>query len=321
MRIQSRWFRKGFTLIELLVVVAIIAVLIALLLPAVQQAREAARRSQCKNNLKQMGLAVQNYHDAFNTFPPAYINPGVSACASLFPNGNTRNISGYLLLLPYLDQTPLFNLVDFNSPTGPANTTSCGAGSAAIDGQYTTISKKIPVLRCPSDTAYSEPYTEPTMGGYTITNAMRVSYPFITENGTMDWGMTVNYGKESTAGTLPLISTKSAWGMNGAATLADIRDGSSNTFMFVETPFQKSGKDHYGPFFHAYNAYCMIRPDKGIWSGGSTAASYSQAGSYHIGGMQAVLCDGSVRFISQNTATATLTALTTIRNNEVVGEY
>ena len=81
--------KYAFTLIELLVVIAIIAVLIALLLPAVQQAREAARRSQCKNNMKQLGLAVHNYHETANQMPPAWINPSTGQCASMFPTGST----------------------------------------------------------------------------------------------------------------------------------------------------------------------------------------------------------------------------------------
>src|SRR5579885_2974643 len=92
--------RKAFTLIELLVVIAIIAVLIALLLPAVQQAREAARRSQCKNNLKQYGLALANYHDTYGMFPIG----GTGGCCAVAPN-----IGFQVRLLPYLDQAPLFN--------------------------------------------------------------------------------------------------------------------------------------------------------------------------------------------------------------------
>src|SRR5690242_21124887 len=93
--------RSGFTLIELLVVIAIIAILISLLLPAVQQAREAARRTQCKNNLKQLGLAVFNYHDTFNVFP-------MSALLSGGPGGQRQ--SAFVQILPYMDQAPLWNL-------------------------------------------------------------------------------------------------------------------------------------------------------------------------------------------------------------------
>jgi len=107
---RSRPIRcHGFTLIELLVVIAIIAVLIALLLPAVQQAREAARRSQCKNNLKQMGLALHNYHDTVSVFPPGAFYHG--------SNGAERYGTGFsfhVMLLPYLDQTPRYNAFDFN---------------------------------------------------------------------------------------------------------------------------------------------------------------------------------------------------------------
>jgi prepilin-type N-terminal cleavage/methylation domain-containing protein len=102
--------KRGFTLIELLVVIAIIAVLIALLLPAVQQAREAARRSQCKNNMKQLGLALHNYHDTHMVFPPGAINPGVNPGCSgnltYLTNcaANCRNIPFSLLILPFIDQ-------------------------------------------------------------------------------------------------------------------------------------------------------------------------------------------------------------------------
>ncbi|MBW3543701.1 MAG: DUF1559 domain-containing protein, partial [Planctomycetes bacterium] len=99
--------RRGFTLIELLVVIAIIAILIALLLPAVQQAREAARRSQCKNNMKQLALALFNYEETAGQFPITYANP---------PNGNNgRSTSWMVGILPYIDQAPLYNTFDFSN--------------------------------------------------------------------------------------------------------------------------------------------------------------------------------------------------------------
>jgi prepilin-type N-terminal cleavage/methylation domain-containing protein len=113
--------RRGFTLIELLVVIAIIAVLIALLLPAVQQAREAARRTQCKNNMKQLGLAMHNYHDTFRVFPPGWIavDPATNAQSA------HEGISGFgwgTMLLPQIDQSPLYNQLNLNlAINDPAN--------------------------------------------------------------------------------------------------------------------------------------------------------------------------------------------------------
>ncbi|MCA9017038.1 MAG: DUF1559 domain-containing protein, partial [Planctomycetaceae bacterium] len=124
MKSTPRFRKHGFTLIELLVVIAIIAILIALLLPAVQQAREAARRSTCKNNLKQFGLALHNYHDAFNVFPYSTENPGGSGLSPV------TNHTGYIALLPYLDQAPLYNKFVLTAASG----NYLGGGNCSTSG-------------------------------------------------------------------------------------------------------------------------------------------------------------------------------------------
>ncbi len=114
--------RKAFTLIELLVVIAIIAILVALLLPAVQQAREAARRTQCKNNLKQWGLALHNYHDTHNTMPPALNNSGRYQSATFYSGTNrVQNTTGFVMLLPYIEQASAYAQYDFNQTGSLSN--------------------------------------------------------------------------------------------------------------------------------------------------------------------------------------------------------
>ncbi len=149
--------RVGFTLIELLVVIAIIAVLIALLLPAVQQAREAARRTQCKNNLKQMGLALHNYHDTFTVFPfgkgPSYPSAG--------PTFGYARWSQNALILPYIDQTPLYNSINFSAPPetpgmgGVINFMPAYVSPTGIN--HGASQAVIPGFLCPSDSAPTSP--------------------------------------------------------------------------------------------------------------------------------------------------------------------
>ncbi len=147
--------RSGFTLIELLVVIAIIAVLVALLLPAVQQAREAARRSQCKNNLKQIGLAIHNYEGAFNVFPFGKGAGYAFLGAPAYPRWSAQ-----AMILPYLEQAPLYNTLNFNNPPdtpGMAGAVPTFMPAYQSPGGINTIGSQtlIPAFLCPSDVSVS----------------------------------------------------------------------------------------------------------------------------------------------------------------------
>src|SRR5688572_27416461 len=145
---------SAFTLVELLVVIAIIGILVALLLPAVQAAREAARRMQCANNLKQFGLALHNYHDTFKVFPPALLNPGRPTNAVLvanYPEG-VRNHTGWLFLLPFLEMTTVHSQINFNFATCQDNPNAGGpAPNSAINDPIT--GQRYKIFECPSHPA------------------------------------------------------------------------------------------------------------------------------------------------------------------------
>ncbi len=200
--------RRAFTLIELLVVIAIIAVLIALLLPAVQAAREAARRSQCTNNLKQIGLAIHNYHQALNTLPPGDLT---NAWADFSSN---------TMLLPYLEQQPMYNAINFAYTLSPANP-GCPANTTV---QYRTVS----ALNCPSDldrltTATGHSNYGPNYG----------ASPAIYSQTTFPWG-----------GPFGMVSYNTTPGNNGTGapggpfsgpiSLTSIIDGTTNTAGYSE---------------------------------------------------------------------------------------
>jgi prepilin-type N-terminal cleavage/methylation domain-containing protein len=309
-----RVIRRAFTLIELLVVIAIIAILIALLLPAVQQAREAARRTQCKNNLKQIGIALHNYHDTHLQFPASTVNPGSYLSTSFVTAGRIRNHTGYLFMLPFLEQSNLYSQINFSLPTGRADWNGIGGG-----GEQAVLARvRIPAFECPSDPPFDNPHTYTPANMYTITDASRVSYGFVHETTEYDGFAGIHWRANRN-------NSRSAFGINSSAAIRDITDGTSNTIMLIETPFQKEWEG-FGPFLQAYththfiiptgfgiNRWSVTTPKRLVYAWG--------AGSQHTGGAQVVLGDGSVRFISENISSTTLAALVSIAGSEVVGEF
>ncbi len=247
---HARLRRTGFTLIELLVVIAIIAILIALLVPAVQKVREAAARTQCTNNLKQMGLALHAYYDQHKAFPPAKINCGTQdgnyiAAHSYYPGKPfVYNHTGFVLLLPYLEQQALYDMYDFDTPSSNCNWGGGGtAGTLANGGikpgspNAIVVGTLLPVYTCPADKNPPEVVNDTTSNVYARTNARRSNYLFNCGLGD-DYSNNYN-GASAGAG---------AFGNNGGARFPQITDGSSSTIAIGEAR-QDHDATEYGPYW------------------------------------------------------------------------
>lgn len=273
---------RGFTLIELLVVIAIIAVLIALLLPAVQQAREAARRTQCKNNLKQLGIASHNYHDTHSVFPPGEVHGMTGGVAHGL--GWDKQIGNWTpLLFPYIDQAPAYTQLNFEvNPQWGGN-------------NQTILRMVIPGLHCPSD-------------------------PFK--------GLTENWGAGNARimhyfGVSNVVEDHNGYPLSGiyyndsAVRMADITDGTTNTAMIAEvwgrTTVDNSANSSRS--WHVHNhVYFDATPN-------SNRTNPWKVNSFHVGGAHILLCDGSVRFVSNNIDFNLFRSLASKAGGEVVGEF
>ncbi|HET6423101.1 MAG TPA: DUF1559 domain-containing protein [Planctomycetaceae bacterium] len=283
---------RGFTLIELLVVIAIIAILIALLLPAVQQAREAARRTQCKNHMKQLGLAFHNYHDQHKRFPPSAVAGGVGLAQDI-----DRNWCYAAMLLPFLDQAPLYNQIGVGqtnlvpqSSTNMSNVNDYNTANANTPEKLFTA--RIPVFFCPSASGSDTNKYQKYMG-------------------TMMYGLNNQIGPSG--GGSPGVST--------AYSIGDVVDGTSNTLLMGEKALMDAPFVSIGAIWGAGRmctsritivaAQCpMNTPFEGSWTTGTNCYSETAAGSAkatraaltsaHEGGAHMLMCDGAVRFVSEN---------------------
>jgi len=238
--------RRGFTLIELLVVIAIIAVLIALLLPAVQAAREAARRTQCVNNLKQLGLAIANYESSNNTLPVGSVfGVGVYPCKSPGFGGSCQNTPWFVLMLPYIEQGPLYNA--FNASVGIEGTFLVTGFPLGFVVNSTVHTTKIASFQCPSDNQVNFSF-----GALSAATGGAVpNFPWQPTKGNygINWGNT-DYGQVP-FGKFPTLYRPSPFGVNSTGSgpqtvrFANVTDGLSNT-QFVSEILQGATDDIRG---------------------------------------------------------------------------
>ena len=323
--------RRGFTLIELLVVIAIIAVLIALLLPAVQQAREAARRTQCKNNLKQIGLAMHNYHDTYNGFPMANMTTG------------SHGPTGWIGTLPFLEQGPLYDQI---SALGFAQTYwmgSTAAGSVALGDVLDGV--LVSAFICPSS---SLPTQRDMLQGKIQTG----NYVLIAGS---DYGPTTD---RTTPAGGAYHSSGGMFVTNRSLSFGDISDGSSNTIMVGEQSgfLRTSAGAQVDRRAESSNGMWMGAQNRNVPNGDGTYAAGSCASeacgrcfnlttvrqapntkleatfsgsqrcntviqSAHTGGVHVLLGDGTVRFLSESINLDTFKWLADRADGQVLSEF
>lgn len=258
--------KRGFAVVELLVIVGLIALVMTLLLPAIERARQDVRQVQCRNNLKQLGLALHNYHDVFQTFPPGWVSkegaPGAGA-----------RIGWSTFLLPYMDQAPLYNQINFNGPPHDKDGKPLPLFQTLLAG-----------YRCPTDPA---PDLNPLRGEYATSN-------YSGNFGDVPARLSpLGLGDFWPGGVVAPMRSRGIFARNSSVRIAHITDGTSNTFLAGERGFASGAGIWVGVTDNAHEDDALTdcshrsKPNAG-WS------SYS---SRHTGGVHMLMCDGSVRFV------------------------
>ncbi len=333
---MNRPSRFGFTLIELLVVIAIIATLVAILLPAVQQAREAARRSTCKNNLKQIGLAIHNYHDTYSTFPPGYVWQGA-------PTTDVSSWSWTAFILPFVEQGAVYDKLQIGSVT-------CNQALAdtVSGGKRDTMTQPVSVFRCPSDAGPDVVHNNT----WRALNSVQVALTNYVGNNGFHGSSSGNFSSwialygpgdpdTSSGPANPSADPTGIFWRNSDVRMRDVTDGLSNTILIGERCYELNnpsstalhGSGTVAPLNGTNNFHCGGGAMYGVGRVGTSTeeratvaaalgtgfppinstsctdcnaswAKYDNCGrgfaSRHMGGSQFVFGDGSVHFLSEN---------------------
>jgi prepilin-type N-terminal cleavage/methylation domain-containing protein len=353
---RDRKSRQAFTLIELLVVIAIIAILIALLLPAVQQAREAARRTQCKNNLKQLALAMHNYHDVYSAFPinsSGWVRTPIPR--SLYPAW-----SWLVGILPYIEQANLYSSFDLNMwVRDSAGALTMGNNNHNALGVNRALRQKvIAAYICPSS-PHPGLRNAQTNGGYRwngTSNAAGTDYVGSLGHiwgGWKDCGAVpdslvnnalpgTGFGRKGSNPGTPWVNgdwnedmsrINGIFKYSGGTRIRDVTDGTSNTIAVFENMHWRGGNgqsfnrnySNYGawvsPLGAIHNLRNPINNTNRAWQQGQNDLRCESPSSYHTGGVQVALTDGSVRFISENIDHGTRYKLAVRNDGLVLGEF
>lgn len=319
----------------MLVVIAIIGILIAILLPAIQAAREAGRRAHCRNNMRQIGIALHNYNTAHGSFPPAGIGYGwcrYDGSGGEHPEWaakNVMNANGWTMLLPYLEQQVLYDKYDFSQCAAnvmygnrgccdPCAAPGSLSGDAVDSGNAEVVSTLVPVFMCPSDLG------DPLLAANSAVYSIKAGSGYRGAKTDYDFSTTSSY--HCSVWERNPRHVRRMFGENSHTQMKHIKDGTSNTIAVCETRF-----DVYNGECSAwgYRGWVMVgisvsRPINWWWADWVRGPRYHQLvfwgspGSFHPGGCHMLMGDGSVHFFTEDTDRVTLERLATIAGSELV---